>query len=360
MVYLCLASYESSREEGTLDGSKSKQGVHYSDVNKYFPSVRVFLRFARSFKCKAITIYMDSKAEEIARAVREEPATTKFSCELLRIYTNDPGMVMLFSRFLQPGCGLAVNDNISVFPMFLEDSETFLGKDFFNLNQIYKLQSLTTGEMTEINDEQVVQLRCHTLRIGGRFITSSGINRIIKVPIMLRKSVQRIPNGHRQGAGQRRGHSGCLLHRGSRPAGQRHGANRYVFISRCLARCSRQPECPRLFQQWFEGCRDISHILLFGVQALVEDEVFHGFEKQALSREQLLEIEANEDRWRSYDNHPRGYYGLWNSSGTMLVVICGERYCSLIKGDPGSYRYSPLLWGYSILPPVVDYGSGVQ
>ncbi|RCN25774.1 hypothetical protein ANCCAN_28511 [Ancylostoma caninum] len=280
------------QEEGTLDGSKSKQGVHYSDVNKYFPSVRVFLRFARSFKCKAITIYMDSKAEEIARAVREEPVTTKFSCELLRIYTNDPAMVILFSRFLQPGCGLAVNDNISVFPMFLEDSETFLGKDFFNLNQIYKLQSLTTGEMTEINDEQVIQLRCHILRIGGRFITSSGINRIIK--------------------------------------------------------------------QWFEGCRDISHILLFGVQAVVEEEVFHGFEKQALSREQLLEIEDNEDRWRSYDNHPRGYYGLWNSSGTMLVVVCGERYCSLIKGDPGSYRYSPLLWGYSILPPVVDYGSGIQ
>ncbi|EYB99520.1 hypothetical protein Y032_0122g1096 [Ancylostoma ceylanicum] len=338
MVYLCLASYESSREEGTLDGSKSKQGVHYSDVNKYFPSVRVFLRFARSFKCKAITIYMDSKAEEIARAVREEPATTKFSCELLRIYTNDPGMVMLFSRFLQPGCGLAVNDNISVFPMFLEDSETFLGKDFFNLNQIYKLQSLTTGEMTEINDEQVVQLRCHTLRIGGRFITSSGINRIIK--------------GRGSGAG-------TLVVCCTEAAGLL-GRDTVQIDTSLFPAASRGAADNQSARQWFEGCRDISHILLFGVQALVEDEVFHGFEKQALSREQLLEIEANEDRWRSYDNHPRGYYGLWNSSGTMLVVICGERYCSLIKGDPGSYRYSPLLWGYSILPPVVDYGSGVQ
>lgn len=43
-------------------------------------------------------------------------------------------------------------------------------------------------------------------------------------------------------------------------------------------------------QQWFEGCRDIRHILLFGVQAVVEDEVFHGFEKQTLSREQLLQM----------------------------------------------------------------------
>ncbi|EYC40235.1 hypothetical protein Y032_0623g767 [Ancylostoma ceylanicum] len=57
-----------------------------------------------------------------------------------------------------------------------------------------------------------------------------------------KRYIQSTLNGRRQGAGPRHGQSGCPLHRGSGPSGQRHWENRYVVISRCLRRCSRRPE----------------------------------------------------------------------------------------------------------------------
>ncbi|CAJ0603453.1 unnamed protein product [Cylicocyclus nassatus] len=152
-----------------------KVGITYPEETKYTAALRVFAQFTKWIKAESLCVTMSPTDAEVNRMRDMIPETQKFSCSIFGIETQNPLLVSLFMEHLQPGCSLLMNEYTQ-----LDGNECLLNREFFDTDVAKCSPSLNINALTEITDDQLLNLQADVIFIASSHITSRAVNQIIR------------------------------------------------------------------------------------------------------------------------------------------------------------------------------------
>ncbi|KAL6729825.1 hypothetical protein Aduo_000844 [Ancylostoma duodenale] len=163
------------------------KGVRYSNETYFYASLRVFFQLTKFIEAKDLLIEMSTVNPEVESILRELPASTSLSYESITIRTEDKALLPLFLPFINPGCKLSVYS----FP-FHETGDIFMDTAFFDSEMVRAAPSFRTESLTGVTDEQLLLLQGSRLFMKTPYISSKGINGILRQWSEGRRRIERI------------------------------------------------------------------------------------------------------------------------------------------------------------------------
>ncbi|RCN51374.1 F-box domain protein [Ancylostoma caninum] len=166
---------ESLEERAERGREPYSEGVRYSNETYFSASIRVFFQLTKFIEADDLVIEMGTVNPEVENILRELSASTSFSCKSFGIRTEDKALPPLLLPFITPGCELGVYSS-----PFSEPSEIFLDTAFFDSEVVRAAPKFRSEALTGVTDEQLPLLQGSKLFMKTPYISSKGINGILK------------------------------------------------------------------------------------------------------------------------------------------------------------------------------------
>ncbi|VDM74135.1 unnamed protein product [Strongylus vulgaris] len=135
--------------------------------------MRVFLQLTKNMKAKFANIELYFHNAEI-ECLKKLPPMKSLTCEGLVIITQSSAALFLLLGFVAPGCELCIH-------IFAPSDETLIDTAVFDLEVAQAAPVFESRIRAGVTDDQLSRLKARLIRVKTPFVSSKGINKIIRV-----------------------------------------------------------------------------------------------------------------------------------------------------------------------------------